>query len=68
MLLTKMTLFFDGIFCDRAQFPKADIILGGDWNLELNNELDMDGGSTHANKLAKNFLQSYINLLNLSDI
>jgi len=42
--------------------------LGEDWNLVLNNELDKDGVSTHANKLAKNFLQSYINQLNLSDI
>jgi len=42
--------------------------LGEDWNLVLNNELDKDGRSTHANKLAKNSLQSFINLLNLSDI
>ena len=60
--------FFDNFFSSIANFSQSDIVLGGDWNLVLDNQLDKDGGPTHGNKVSKQTLISYMNLFGLSDI
>ena len=41
---TKQKLtFFDAFFSTVVNFSKHDLVLGGDWNLVLDNKLDKDG-------------------------
>ena len=44
------------------------MVLAGDWNLVLNDQLDKDGSPVHTNSASKECLKSYINELNLIDI
>ena len=60
--------FFDSLFSAIAGFSNADLILGGDWNLVLNDHLDKDGGPSHANKNSKERLKSYMKFFNLKDV
>ena len=59
---------FDTFFTKVNNFSNANQILGGDWNLVLNNLLDKDGGPSYANRKSKERLKSYINFFNLTDI
>ena len=60
--------FFDTFFTKVYNFSNANLILGGDWNLVLNDLLDKDGGLPHANRKSKERLKSYIIFFNLTDI
>ena len=40
-----LTLFFPTV----VNFSKHNLVLGGDWNLVLNNKLDKDGGPAQSN-------------------
>ena len=44
-----LTLFFSTV----PNFLKHDLVLGGDWNLVLDNKLDKDGSLIHSNQLSK---------------
>ena len=46
-------IFFNPIFSTVVNFSKHDSVLGGDWNLVLDNKLDKDGGPAHSNQLSK---------------
>ena len=56
--------FFDTFFSKVNNFSNANLILGGDWNLVLNDLLDKDGGPSHANRKSKERLKSYIDFFN----
>ena len=60
--------FFDSLFSAITEFPNNDLILAGDWNLVLNNQLDKDGKHPHANKSSKERLKSYMKFCNLNDV
>ena len=60
--------FFDSLFSAITEFPNNDLILAGDWNLVLNNQLDKDGRHPHANKNSKERLKSYMKFFNLNDV
>ena len=60
--------FFDFLFSAITKFPNNDLILAGDWNLVLNNQLDKDGKHPHANKNSKERLKSYMKFFNLNDV
>ena len=60
--------FFDNLFSILSKFSKRDVVLAGDWNLVLNDQLDKDGGPVHTNSALKECLKSYINEFNLIDI
>ena len=45
--------FFDNIFFIFSKFSKQDVVLAGDWNLVLNDQLDKDGGPVHTNSASK---------------
>ena len=45
--------FFNPFFSTVVNFTKHDSVLGGDWNLVLDNKLDKDGGPAHSNQLSK---------------
>ena len=55
--------FFDIFFTEGNNFSKANLILGGDWNLVLNDLLDKDGGLFYANRKSQERLKFYINFL-----
>ena len=55
--------FFDTFFTEGNNFSKANLILGGDWNLVLNELLDKDGGLFYANRKSKERLKFYVNFL-----
>ena len=40
---------FNTFFTEVSNFSNANLILGGDWNLVLNDLLHKDGGPPHAN-------------------
>ena len=61
-------LNFLTLFSAITEFPNNDLILAGDWNLVLNNQLDKDGRHPHANKNSKERLKSYMKFLNLNDV
>ena len=42
-----------------------EILVGGDFNVILNNDLDKDNGSLHKSKFARQEILNYIKLLNL---
>ena len=51
---TKMNqLFLTFFFSTVLNFLKHDLVLGGNWNLVLDNKLDKDGGLIHSNQLSK---------------
>ena len=60
--------FFDTFFTKVNNFSNANLVLGGDWSLVLNDSLDKDGGPPHANRKSKECFKSYINFFNLTDI
>ena len=60
--------FFDSLFSVISGFAKSDLILGGDWNVVFDDQLDKHQGSIYSNKKAKEKLKSYINCFNLHDI
>ena len=60
--------FFDSLFSAIADFTDNDLVMDGDWNLPLNNQLDKDGGPLHSNRNFKERLKSYLNIFNLNDI
>ena len=59
---------FFSIFCnDLNNFSSYDVILGGDFNLILNNDLDKIGGaSQHSNYKAREVVRSHMREMNLS--
>ena len=59
---------FDNLFSILSNFSKHDVVLAGDWNLVLYDQLDKDGGPVHTNSASKECLKSYINEFNLIDI
>ena len=52
--------FFEPFFSTVVNFPKHDLILGGVWNLVLDNKLDKD--VIHSNQLSKEKVKSYLNV------
>ena len=60
--------FFDALFSTVVNFTKHDLVLGGDWNLVLDNKLDKDGGPAHSNQLSKEKVKSYLNVFDLCDV
>ena len=60
--------FFDSLFLAISDFAKSDIILEGNWNVILDDQLDKDQGSIHSNKKVKEKLKSCVNCFNLQDI
>ena len=46
----------------------ADLILGGNWNLVLNDQLDKDGGPHHTSKITSATKTIYIKFCDLNDI
>ena len=60
--------FFDTVFTEVSNSFNANLILGGDWNLVLNDLLDKDGGPPYSNQKSKERLKSYIYFFNLTDI
>ena len=60
--------FIDNLFSILSNFSKHDVVLAGDWNLVLNDQLDKDGDPVHTNSASKECLKSYINEFNLIDV
>ena len=54
--------FFDSLFFAIADFIDNTLVMGGDWHLVLNNQLDKDGYPLHSNRNAKEMLKFYTNL------
>ena len=59
--------FFRNMFVTLNDFSKNEILMGGDFNVILNNDLDKLNGSLHKNKLARQEILNYIKSLNLID-
>ena len=59
--------FFRYMFVKLNDFSKIEILLGGDFNVILNNDLDKLNGSPHKNKLARQKILNYMKSLNLID-
>ena len=60
--------FFDNLFSILSNFSKHGVVLAGDWNLVLSDQLDKDGGPVHTNSASKKCLTPYINEFNMIDI
>ena len=59
---------FSNFFNDLNNFLSYDVILGGDFNLILNNDLDKIGGaSQHSNYKAREVVRSHMRAMNLSN-
>ena len=59
--------FFSNMFGKLSDFSKNEILVGGDFNVILNNDLDKLNGSRHKNKLSRQEILNYIKILNLID-
>ena len=59
--------FFKNIFGKLNDFFKNEILLGGDFNVLLNNNLDKLNWLPHKNKLARQESLNYLKILNLID-
>ena len=57
--------FFRNIFKKLNDFSKNEILVGADFNVILNNDLDKLNGSPHKNKLARQEILNYTKSLNL---
>ena len=62
------TNFFDAFFSTVGNFSEHDLVLGGDWNLVLDNKLDKDGGPIHSNQLSEERIKLYLNVFDLCDV
>ena len=61
-------MFFSNFFNDLNNFSSCDVILGRDFNLILNNDLDkIDGECQHSNYKASEVVRSHMRAINLSD-
>ena len=61
-------MVFPNFFNDLKNFSSYDVILGGGFNLILNNDLDKIGGaSQHSNYKAREAIRSHMRAMNLSD-
>ena len=61
--------FYSNLFNQLQSFSTSDIILGGDFNLVLNNDLDKFGGSPqHSNYKASKVVNTNMKTLGLTDI
>ena len=60
--------FFQEFFQKLITFSAKDLIIGGDFNLILNDTLDKIGGPKHKNAQARNSVISHMNILQLKDI
>ena len=59
---------FSNLFNDLNNFLFYDLILGGDFHLNQNNDLDKIGGaSQHSNYKAREVVRSHMQTMNLSD-
>ena len=61
-------IFSIHFFTEVNNFSNANLILGEDWNLVLNDLLDKYGGPPHDNRKSKESLKSYIDFFNLTDV
>ena len=59
--------FFRNMFVKLNDFSKNEILMGGDFNVILNHDLDKLNGSPHKNKLARQEILNYMKSLNLID-
>ena len=55
------------MFVKLNDFSKNEILMGGDFNVILNNDLDKLNGSPQKNKLARQEILNYMKSLNLID-
>ena len=60
--------FFQDFFQKLITFSAKDLIIGGDFNLILNDTLDKIGGPKHKNAQARNSLISHMDILKLKDV
>ena len=61
-------VFFQDFFQKLITFCAKNLIIGGDFNLVLNDTLDKIGGPKHKNAQARNSLISHMNILKLKDV
>ena len=59
-----LTLFFSTV----VNFSKHNLVLGGDWNVVLDNKLDKDGRPVRSNQLSKEKVESYLKVFDLCDV
>nr|CAB3264543.1 pol-like protein [Phallusia mammillata] len=59
--------FFNKFFADVITFGDGDIVLGGDFNIILNENLDKSPGAPHANRHSRATVQAHMNALDLND-
>ena len=62
--------FIENVFLETLGRSREDhLIMGGDWNTVLENNLDKLGGAAqHANKYYQNYINGIINVYGLCDI
>ena len=53
---------FDSLFFAINDFIDNNLVIGEDWHLVLNNQLDKDRYPLHSNRNSKERLKSYTNL------
>ena len=68
MVPIKRIPVFQNVFQKLITFSAIDLIIGGDFNLILNDTLDKIGGPKHKNAQARNSLISHMNILKLKDV